>query len=67
RKVAVAQQKAFNQPAIHCKIVGEEIPHAHIWVYPDPKNTEGDKKDFIVNADKLKKYSINNHIVFINK
>ena len=53
RKMAVAQQKAWSQPAIHCKIVGEEVEHAHIWVYPDPKSTKGDKMDFEENVKKL--------------
>jgi histidine triad (HIT) family protein len=53
RKVGLAQQKAWSQPAIHCKIVGEEIEHAHIWVYPDPKNTKGDKTDFEGNKKKI--------------
>ncbi len=54
RKMAVAQQKAWSQPEIHCKIVGEEVEHAHIWVYPDPKSTKGDKMDFEGNAEKLR-------------
>lgn len=53
RKIALAQQKAWNQPTIHSKIVGEDVEHAHIWVYPDPKNTTGDKKDFASNQKKL--------------
>ena len=53
RKIAEVQQKAFKQPEIHSKIVGEEVEHAHIWVYPNPDNTKGDKKDFEGNKKKM--------------
>ncbi len=52
RKVAKAQQKAFSTEMILCRITGEEVPHAHIWVYPDPK-ISGDPKDFQVNKNKI--------------
>src|SRR5579872_5638508 len=45
RKIAKAQQKAFNTDWILSKIVGEEVEHAHIWVYPN-KEVTGDKMDF---------------------
>ena len=51
-KIAQAQKKAFNQEMILSKIVGEEVPHAHIWVYPS-KETEGDKNDFEGNRKKI--------------
>jgi len=46
KKIALAQKKAFKTDFILSKIVGDEVPHAHIWVFPNPKNTSGDKKDF---------------------
>ena len=52
-KIARAQQKAFVQEMILSKIVGEEIPHAHIWIYPS-KETPGDKNDFEGNAERIK-------------
>ena len=52
-KIATVLQKAFKQPAIHAKIVGEEVEHAHIWLYPDPKSTKGDKEDFEGNKKKI--------------
>ena len=55
RKIALAQQKAFETDWILSKIVGDEIPHAHIWVYPN-NNINGDKKDFEENAEKIKKF-----------
>jgi len=51
-KIAKAQKKAFNQERILSKIIGEEVPHAHIWVFPDPE-TMGDKMDFEGNKEKL--------------
>lgn len=53
RKVALAQQKAFNTDWVLEKIVGEDVFHAHIWVYPN-NNIIGDKKDFKTNAEKIK-------------
>lgn len=50
KKVALAQKKAFDTDFVLSKIVGEEVPHAHIWVYPDAA-AKGDKKDFAKNAE----------------
>lgn len=52
KKVALAQQKAFDTDWILSKIVGDEVEHAHIWVFPN-SNISGDKKDFAGNADKI--------------
>lgn len=52
RKIALAQKKAFGTDFVLSKIVGEEVPHAHIWVYPD-QNAPGDKKDFAGNREKI--------------
>lgn len=52
RKIAKAQQKAFDTDWILSKIVGDEVEHAHIWVYPN-FDIEGDKKDFEENARKI--------------
>ncbi len=54
KKIAVAQQKAFGKEMVLSKIVGEEVPHAHIWIYPD-WNSTADKKDFAGNAEKIRK------------
>lgn len=53
KKIATAQKKAFKTEFVLSKIIGEEVPHAHIWVYPGEK-TIGDKKDFVGNAEKIK-------------
>jgi len=52
-KIANAQRKAFNQEMVLSKIVGEEVPHAHVWIYPSDQ-TKGDKKDFNGNAEKIR-------------
>ncbi len=53
RKVAKAEQKAFGTDWVICKIVGEDVEHAHIWVYPNAK-VAGDKMDFAGNAEKIR-------------
>ena len=53
RKIAIAQQKAFGQELILCRIDGEEVPHAHIGIFPQI-GTAGDKNDFGANAEKMK-------------
>lgn len=53
-KIARAQQKAFGQEHVLSKIVGEEIHHAHVWVFPTDK-TAGDKNDFETNREKILK------------
>jgi histidine triad (HIT) family protein len=53
KKIALAQQKAFNTDWILSKIIGDEVEHAHIWVFPNDK-VAGDPKDFATNAEKLR-------------
>lgn len=52
QKIARAQQQAFGTDWILAKVVGDEVPHAHIWVFPG--DAEGDKTDLAGNAAKLK-------------
>lgn len=56
KKVALAQQKAFDTDWILSKIVGDEVEHAHIWIYPAKAGnlTEDKMKDFEANAKKIK-------------
>jgi len=54
KRIALAQKKAFDVEQVICKIVGEEVPHAHIWLIPSPELTNGDKNDFEWNAEKIK-------------
>jgi histidine triad (HIT) family protein len=53
RKIAKAQQKVFDTEWILSKIVGDEVTHAHIWVFPND-NVSGDKMDFAGNAEKMR-------------
>ena len=53
KKVALAQRKAFDTEWILEKIVGEDVEHAHIWVFPN-KEVKGELKDFEGNLKKLK-------------
>ena len=54
RKIAKALQSAFGTEMIICKIFGEEVPHAHIKLFPAiPK--DGTEKDFEMIAEKIKK------------
>ena len=50
KKIALAQKKAFNADLIRSQIYGEEISHAHIWIWPE---TVGDERDFEGNARKI--------------
>lgn len=50
RKIALAQKKAFSVDMIRSQIYGEEVPHAHVWVWPELK---GDAKDFNTNLKKI--------------
>lgn len=53
RKIALAQRNAFNTEWILSRVIGDEVPHAHIWVFPNNK-VEGDASDFIGNTEKIR-------------
>ena len=53
RKIAKAQQKAFATDWILSKSVGDEIHHAHLWVFPNDK-VAGDKNAFEKNAQLIR-------------
>ncbi len=52
RKIAKAQQKAFNTELIRSQIFGEEINHAHIWIWPNDESV-GESEDFNGNTEKI--------------
>ena len=54
RKIAKAQQKAFGVEMIRSQVYGEEVPHAHVWLWPGEPTGE-DSKDFEGNAEKIKR------------
>lgn len=53
KKVALAQRKAFGTDWILSKIIGDEVPHAHVWVFPS-NEAVGDKNALEVNAEKIR-------------
>lgn len=52
QKIALAERKAFDTDWIMSRIIGDEVPHAHVWVFPSDK-VKGDKMDFEGNKKKL--------------
>lgn len=54
KKIAKAQRKAFRTESIWSRITGEEVSHAHIWIFPSEKEAKGNKKDFANNMEKIK-------------
>lgn len=54
RKIAKAQQKAFNVEMIRSQVFGDEVAHAHVWVWPG-ETTSHDPQDFEANAEKIKR------------
>ena len=52
QKIALAQRKAFNTDFILSKVVGDEVPHAHIWIFPN-KEVLGNPSDFEGNKNKI--------------
>ncbi len=54
KKIALAQKKAFGTDEVFSKVFGEEVPHAHIWVYQNPAISKLDAKDFEAHAEAIK-------------
>ena len=52
-KIAKAQRKAFGTDWILSRIVGDEVTHAHIWIYPST-DVEADATKFEENAEKIR-------------
>ncbi len=52
RTIARAQQKAFGTEWILQKSVGDEVFHAHVWVFPG--GAKGDPKAFEEHAQKIR-------------
>jgi len=53
RKIAKAQQKAFGTDWVLSRIIGDEVLHAHIWVFPGT-DAKGDANDLEMNAANLR-------------
>jgi histidine triad (HIT) family protein len=52
KKIALAQKRAFNVEIVRSQIYGEQVPHAHIWVWPDIPN---DENKIVENMEKIKR------------
>jgi len=55
QKIAKAQQQAFDVEMVRSQIFGDEVPHAHLWLWPNIDN-DGSEKDFESNAEKIKNF-----------
>jgi len=53
QKIARAQRKVFDTEWILSKVIGDEVPHAHMWVFPS-NEAKGVKEDFEHNATALR-------------
>jgi len=55
RTIAKAMQNLFGPiDEVHSRIMGDEVHHAHIWIYPSPQKAHGDKMDLEGNAQKIR-------------
>lgn len=56
KKIALAQRRVYDTDWILSKIVGDEVPHAHIWVFLSDREgaDRGDKNDLIGNGKKIR-------------
>ena len=53
QKIAKAQQKAFGQEMIRSQIFGDEVHHAHIWLWPNLP-LDGSETDLETIREKIK-------------
>ena len=54
RKIALAQREVFGTDWIITKVIGDEVPHAHIHVFPGGLEKDGTEQDFKTWAEKIK-------------
>ena len=53
RKIALAQKKAFKTDLVRSQIYGDEVHHAHVWIWPENGNGSDKLKE---NARSIKKH-----------
>jgi len=53
QKIARALQKAYDHELVRSQVYGEEVEHAHVWLWPDLPN-DGSEKDFETHVEKIK-------------
>ncbi len=61
-RITRALQKAFDTEMIICSVVGEEVPHAHIKLFPAIQK-DGSEKDFETIAKKIHEALRENNVV----
>lgn len=54
RDIARAIQGTFGTDYCFSKVMGDEVPHAHVWLFPHPGEAQGDKTDLAGNANKIR-------------
>lgn len=54
QKIAKALQKISGTDEVLAKVVGEEVAHAHVWIFPNPDKAVGEKDDFETNAARIR-------------
>jgi histidine triad (HIT) family protein len=52
QKVALAMRKAYNTELVRSKVFGEEVHHAHVWLWADGEK-DGTEKDFALHQEKI--------------
>lgn len=55
QKLAKVLQKTYGQDMIRSQIYGDEVEHAHVWLWPELPH-DGTEKDFEAHAQKIKSH-----------
>lgn len=55
RTISKALQQAFGTDFIISKVIGDEVPHAHIHLFPALEK-DGSEKEFKKNIEKIKQF-----------
>lgn len=54
QKVAKALQGTFGTDMVYAKVMGDEVHHAHVWLFPAPQLAKGEMRDFDGNAERTR-------------
>lgn len=52
RKIALALRSSYGTDMIRTQVYGDEVHHAHIWVWPQIEK-DGTEKDFAIHQQKI--------------
>ncbi len=53
-RLAKALQNTFGTDMVYSRVMGDEVPHAHVWLFPAPQLAKGEKSDLESNAKKIR-------------